>query len=72
MYRIEFQHDAGEQAALYRAELHPDTIEDKKSSVGWTVVLILIILIVAGLVYFFWGDVEALCAKMTLWIFLRA
>lgn len=53
-------YDAGEQAALYRAELHPDAIEDKKSSVGWTVMLILIILIVAGLVYFFWGDVEAL------------
>ncbi len=53
-------YDAGEQTALYRAELRPVAEEDKKSSIGWTILLILIILIVAGLVYFFWGDVEAL------------
>lgn len=53
-------YDAGEQTALYRAELHTVADEDRKSSAGWVILLLVIGLIIAGLVYFFWGDIQAL------------
>lgn len=50
-------YNTGEKAALYRAELRPKEVE-KESSKLWILVLVLILAIVGGLVYYFWGDLK--------------
>ncbi len=52
-------YDTESGTALYRAELR-EVEPEAKTSKFWVVILFIVLLIVAGLVYYFWADIEAL------------
>lgn len=52
-------YDCADRTALYRAELHPKSSE-KRTSKFWPIFCLFLLLVVAGIVYFFWGDLKAI------------